>query len=286
MKKQDLTSAAPNAGEVDLTKAQVENVAKPIQGSPESQSPDDTAASDRETPAVSEGIEATSTTTESDNAVQGNENTAEQDSKAQAEKADKLKLIEVEDQQVLNNLKAHLREKGVEAQEVLKYDLKKLLSAAIILLTYAGNRKVDEKHVNRLIQALKQEGKKRFSEPITICSAKAALMLGTKLKDDKGNEVTLDNPNIDRMFVVLDGQHRLAAVKGSEFEYEADVVIISTPEDIDSYVRVINAYDSNWTMIDIRNQNAVTNGVEDKLMAKEIRLIPIRKAMDGSIRIG
>ena len=226
--------------DMDLGQAQVENVvAEPNQGSLNSPSQDDTATSDdqvqtsteaTDSAAVpSEGNEATADTMESANAVQGDENTAEQDSKAQAEKADKFKLIEVEDQQVLNNLKAHLREKGVEAQEVLKYDLKKLLSAAIILLTYAGNRKVDEKHVNRLIQALKQEGKKRFSEPITVCSAKVALMLDTKLNDDDGNEITLDHPDIDRMFVVLDGQHRRAAVEGSGFEYEADVVIISTP---------------------------------------------------------
>ena len=266
--------------DMDLGQAQVENVvAEPNQGSLNSPSQDDTAASDNQVQtsteatdsaaAPSEGNEATADTMESTNAVQGDENTAEQDLKAQAEKADKLKLIEVEDQQVLNNLKAHLREKGVEAQEVLKYDLKKLLSAAIILLTYAGNRKVDEKHVNRLILALKQEGKKRFSEPITVCSAKVALMLDTKLNDDDGNEITLDNLDIDRMFVVLDGQHRRAAVEGSGFEYEADVVIISTPEDIDAYVRVINAYDSNWTMIDIRNQNAVTKGVVDKLKVME-----------------
>ncbi len=291
MKKVDFTTAAPNAGEVDLTKAQVENVAVPILGSPQPQSPDDTVASDEEAadatseqvqasteatdgdaapPTAGEGKDATADTTESENAVQGDEKTsAEQDSKAQAEKAEKLKLVEIEDQHVRDNLKARLSEEGVEAQVVLKYDLEKLLAAAIILLTYAGNREVDEKHVNRLIQALKQEGKKRFSEPITICSAKAALMLGTKLKDDKGDEVALNHLDIDRMFVVLDGQHRLAAVKGSDFEYEADVIIISTPEDIDAYVRVINAYDSNWTMEHIRHQNAVTNGVEDKLKAKE-----------------
>lgn len=288
MAKENLN--AQNKGEVDLTKAQVENVAEPTQGSTP-QSPDNTAASDEEAadatseqvpanteatdggdasaPTASEGNEATTDTSESNDAVQGDECTVEQDSKAQAEKAEKLKLVEIEDQHMRDNLKARLSEEGVEAQVVLKYDLKKLLAAAIILLTYGGNRKVDEKHVNRLIQALKQEGKKRFSEPITICSAKAALMLGTKLKDDKGDEVALDNPDIDRMFVVLDGQHRLAAVKGSDFEYEADVVIISTPEDVDAYVRVINAYDSNWTMIDIRNQNAVTKGVVDKLKVME-----------------
>lgn len=276
--------------DVDLGQAQVENVAEPTQGSTP-QSPDYTVASGEEAaettseqvpanteatdggdaaaPTVSEGNEAKTDTSESNDAAQGEENNASSDEQAQAEKAAKLKLVEIEDQQVRENLKARLSENGVEAQVVLKYDLQKLLAAAIILLTYGGNREVDEKHVNRLIQALKQERKKRFSEPITICPAKAALMLGTKLKNDKGNEVTLDDPDIDRMFVVLDGQHRLAAVKGSDFEYEADVVIISTPEDIDAYVRVINAYDSNWTMDNIRHQNAVTKGVEDKLMAKE-----------------
>ena len=276
--------------EVDLGQAQVENVAEPTQGST-TQSPDDTVASDVEaadatgeqvpanteatdggdaaTPTASEGNEPTTDSTESNDAAQGEENNASSDEQAQAEKAAKLKLVEIEDQQVRENLKARLSENGVEAQVVLKYDLKKLLTAAIILISYAGNRKVDEKHVNRLIQALKQEGKKRFSEPITICSAKAALMLDTKLNDDEGKAVTLDHPDIDRMFVVLDGQHRRAAVEGSDFEYEADVVIISTPEDIDAYVRVINAYDSNWTMIDIRNQNAVTKGVVDKLKVME-----------------
>ncbi len=273
-------AAAPTEGEMDLTKAQVENVvAEPTQGSTPL-SPDDTEASDEEAadatskqvPANTKATDAgdAAVPTESENAVQGDENTsAEQDSQAQAEKAEKLKLIEVEDQQVRDNLKARMSENGVEAQVVLKYDLKKLLAAAIILLTYAGNRKVDEKHVNRLIHALKQDGKKRFSEPITICPAKPALMLGAKLNDDDGNAVTLDHPDIDLMFVVLDGQHRLAAIKGSDFEYEADVVIISAPEDINEYVRVINAYDSNWDMIAIRNQNEVISGVEDKLKVKE-----------------
>ena len=173
MAKEHFDQTALTEGkELDPGQVQGNNVAAPKEGSPESQSPDDTAASDRETPTAREGKDATSTTKESVNAVQGDKNTAEQDSKAQAEKAEKLKLIEIEDQQVRDNLKARLSENGVEAQVVLKYDLKKLLAAAIILLTYAGNRKVDEKHVNRLIQALKQEGKKRFSEPITVCSAK------------------------------------------------------------------------------------------------------------------
>ena len=291
MAKEIRNFAAALNEDKDLTKAQVENVAEPSQGSPKLQSPDDTAASDEEASTASsdEQVQASTEATdgdaaaptedneapaadtpESENAVQGDENTsAEQDSKAQAEKAEKLKLIEIEDQQVRDNLKARLSENGVEAQVVLKYDLKKLLAAAIILVSYAANRKVDEKHVNRLIHALKQEGKKRFSEPITVCSAKVALMLGTKLNDDDGNAVTLDHPDIDLMFVVLDGQHRLAAIKGSDFEYEADVVIISAPEDVNEYVRVINAYDSNWDMIAIRNQNEVISGVEDKLKVKE-----------------
>ena len=291
-------AAAPNAGEVDLTKAQVENVAEPIQGSPEPQSPDDTVASDEvatdatseqvqastevtdgdaEAPTAGEGKDATAGTTESENAVQGDENTsAEQDSQAQATtgagpeelKADAYELVSAVDKQERDNLMVYLSGKGLEAKVVLKYDLKKLMAAAIILVAYAANRKVDEKHVNKLLESLKKSGKKRFSEPITACFAKIALMLGTKLRDDDGNEVTLSHPNIDRMLVVLDGQHRLTGVMSNP-DYDADVIIIEAPEDIDAYVRVINAYDSNWTMGDIRNQNEVTSGVEDKLKVKE-----------------
>ena len=97
---------APIEGkDVDQTKAQVENVAEPIQGSPQPQSPEDSATSDEETTAAvsgeqvqtsteatdgdtavpTEGYEATTDTTESNDAVQGDENTsAEQDSQAQA----------------------------------------------------------------------------------------------------------------------------------------------------------------------------------------------------------
>lgn len=106
MAKENLSYAAPNEGEVDLTKVQVENVVEPNQGSTNPQSPDDTATCDEEAadatgeqvpanteatdgdaaaPTVSEGNEATTDTTESNDAVQGDENTsAEQDSQAQA----------------------------------------------------------------------------------------------------------------------------------------------------------------------------------------------------------
>lgn len=108
MAKESLNfAAAQNTGEVDLTKAQVENVAEPTQGST-NQSPDNTASSDEEAPIVVNGEqvqanteatdggdaaaptaiesdEATTDTTESNDAVQGGENTsAGQDSQAHA----------------------------------------------------------------------------------------------------------------------------------------------------------------------------------------------------------
>ena len=105
MKKEEMTSAAPNEGEVDLTKAQVENVAEPTQGST-NQSPDDTVASDEEAAdatsekvqasteatdgkaaaptAGEEGNEATTDTTESDTTPRVGEMSAGQDEQGQA----------------------------------------------------------------------------------------------------------------------------------------------------------------------------------------------------------
>ena len=252
MAKEHFDRTAPNAGEVDLNKAQVENaVAEPTQGST-TQSPDDTVASDEE-----------ASTASSDEQVQATPGAGPEDLKADA-----YELVSAVDQQERDNLMAYLSGKGLEAKVVLKYDLKKLMAAAIILVAYAANRKVDEKHVDKLLQSLKKSGKKRFSEPITACLAKTALMLGVPLIDDDGNEITLSHPDIDRMPVVLDGQHRRTGVLSDPY-YDADVIIIETPEDINAYVRVINAYDSNWDMDAIRNQNEVISGVEDKLKAKE-----------------
>ena len=86
-------AAAPTEGEMDLTKAQVENVAEPIQGSPEPQSPDDTAASDEEASTASsdEQVQASTEVTDGDaavpmgseNAVQGDENTSAEQEQAQ-----------------------------------------------------------------------------------------------------------------------------------------------------------------------------------------------------------
>ena len=105
MAKEIRNFAAALNEDKDLTKAQVENVTEPIQGSPQPQSPEDSATSDEETTAAvsgeqvqasteatdgdaaapTEGNEATTDTTESNDAVQGDENTsAEQDSQAQA----------------------------------------------------------------------------------------------------------------------------------------------------------------------------------------------------------
>lgn len=98
MAKEIIDQTVPNTDEVDLTKAQVENVAEPTQGSTNPPSPDDATASDEETttavngeqvqasieatdgdaaaPTAGESNEATTDTTESDNAVHGNENTS------------------------------------------------------------------------------------------------------------------------------------------------------------------------------------------------------------------
>ena len=160
MAKEHFDQTAPNAGEVDLNKAQVENaVAEPTQGST-TQSPDDTVASDEE-----------ASTASSDEQVQATPGAGPEDLKADA-----YELVSAVDQQERDNLMAYLSGKGLEAKVVLKYDLKKLMAAAIILVAYAANRKVDEKHVDKLLQSLKKSGKKRFSEPITACLAKTALM--------------------------------------------------------------------------------------------------------------
>lgn len=86
MEKKPIFSAAPNTGnDVDLTKAQVENVAEPNQGSPTTMESGNTGSSEGDAANPIEGEHSAATTTESNTTPRDGENkSAGQDEQAQA----------------------------------------------------------------------------------------------------------------------------------------------------------------------------------------------------------
>ena len=290
MKKEEMTSAAPNAGEVDLIKGQVENVAEPTQSSTP-QSPDDTSVSDEEAPTVvngeqvqasseatdgdaaaptaGEGDQATEDTTEGNDAVQGDENTsAEQDSQAQASTGaspEEQAQLRAADRQRHNKLRKTMEEKKMIQDEIFTCKFSDLIKMGYILATFVFNREIDEKHAKALLKDVRSQGKKCFSQDISACLAISALLMGYKAVDMNGNPVTLDSPNLEKTLIITDGQHRATVCLGTNLDIDCNVMITPCPENIVQDIIDKNKIDKNWGSTSFREQIVKTTGKTDLL---------------------
>ncbi len=272
-------SPAPNPGEVDLNKIQVTNQAE--QGSAINTGKDDTGPSDVGPTAAAEDEQSLATTTVSDTAPRDGENmSAGQDSQAQEASGSgpddetttrinqKQRQQDFKDE--INAITAYMKLMKLNFIAYPVVDMKELVDKGGKFCICALNRDVIEKHVEELIKSLEKDNVDRFEQSIIVCLVRKAIEQGLTVLDEAGDIVTLDNPEIDNMFLILDGQHRAAAVAGSGYKYGVDVMIIPCPENVPDAVRHMNAFDRNWDLGDFRKSLSETTGVEDKLMKAEM----------------
>lgn len=264
-------AAAPTEGEMDLTKAQVENVAEPIQGSPEPQSPDDTAASDEEAPIVVNGEQVQANTEATDGgdaaaptAIESDEattDTTESNDAIQEEQAQ----FRAADRQRQNKLRKTMEEKKMIQDENFTCKLSDLIKMGYILATFVFNREIDEKHAKALLKDVRSQGKKCFSQDISACLAISALLMGYKAVDMNGNPVTLDSPNLEKTLIITDGQHRATVCLGTNLDIDCNVMITPCPENIVQDIIDKNKIDKNWGSTSFREQIVKTTGKTDLL---------------------
>lgn len=270
--------SAPNPGEEDPNKILVPNQAE--QGSAINTGKDDTGPSDVEPTAAAEDEQSLATTTVSGTAPRDGENmSAGQDSQAQEASGsgpDDEKTTEANRMQrqqdfkdEINAITAYMKLMKLNFIAYPVVDMKELVDKGGKFCICALNRDVIEKHVEELIKSLEKDNVDRFEQSIIVCLVRKAIEQGLTVLDEAGDIVTLDNPEIDNMFLILDGQHRAAAVAGSGYKYGVDVMIIPCPENVPDAVRHMNAFDRNWGLPDFRKSLSETTGVEDKLMKAE-----------------
>ena len=270
--------SAPNPGEEDPNKILVPNQAE--QGSAINTGKDDTGPSDVEPTAAAEDEQSLATTTVSGTAPRDGENmSAGQDSQAQEASGsgpDDEKTTEANRMQrqqdfkdEINAITAYMKLMKLNFIAYPVVDMKELVDKGGKFCICALNRDVIEKHVEELIKSLEKDNVDRFEQSIIVCLVRKAIEQGLTVLDEAGDIVTLDNPEIDNMFLILDGQHRAAAVAGSGYKYGVDVMIIPCPENVPDAVRHMNAFDRNWGIPDFRKSLSETTGVEDKLMKAE-----------------
>lgn len=129
----------------------------------------------------------------------------------------------------------------------------------------AANRDVQSKHVSELAKSVLGVPGKKFSGHLLMCSAQGALEAGVKLIGENSEQLTLNTPGLDKTLLVLDGQHRLAALLCHPNELDADILIVPCPQKVYDEIKYLNLSQKNWNVTAHRHLISTTTGQEDKL---------------------
>lgn len=179
--------------------------------------------------------------------------------------------VAVQDSVFRAKLHADMESKGAIKQEYYTYKFSDLIAMNYIFATFVMNREVNEKHVKMLMNDVRTQGKKAFSQHVTVCSALSALLLGYDAISIDGKPVTLETGNLDKILVIIDGQHRVAACLGTELDIDCDVMIVPCPKEIAQDIKDRNCCDKNWDTSALRHQIVEVKKKQDVLAEYEKR---------------
>lgn len=186
-----------------------------------------------------------------------------------------LANVAAQDSEHRANIHAEMEQQGAIKREYYTVKFSDLIAMGYIFATFVMNREVNEKHVKRLMKDVRAQCKKAFSQHVTVCSALCALLMGYDVIGLDGKLVTLETADLDKILVIIDGQHRVAACLGTNLDIDCDVMIVPCPEDIAQDIKDRNCCDKNWDTSAIRHQIVEVEKKQDVLaeyekQAKEI----------------
>lgn len=179
--------------------------------------------------------------------------------------------VAAQDSESRAKIRAEMESRGAIKQECYTCKLSDLIAMSYIIATFVMNREVNEKHVKKLLKDVRTQGKKAFSQHVTVCSALSALLLGFDIIGIDGKPVTLETDNLAKVLVIIDGQHRVAACLGTQLDIDCDVMIVPCPKDIAQDIKDRNCCDKNWDTSALRHQIVEVEKKQDVLAEYEKR---------------
>ena len=149
------------------------------------------------------------------------------------------------------------------------YSLSVLLGMGYTFGRIKINRDIDAKQVKKKIASIlviffiQKKCKYPFNSgiisPFLVVPAIVCLKAGLELEDENGNPITEDTPNLDLILIVIDGQHRMEALrqlnkklkKEGKTEYEGYVYLPLISEyDVPTLLREANSATNPWDGMD------------------------------------
>lgn len=149
------------------------------------------------------------------------------------------------------------------------------------------NRDIDQKQVKKKISSI--QACNGIISPFLVVPAIVCLKTGLELEDDNGKPITEDTPNLDLILIVIDGQHRMEALrqlnkklrKEGKAEYEGYAYLPLINEyDVPTLLREANSATNPWDGMDWVTQLLAT-AQEKGISTEKLKWVK-EKAKNGS----
>ena len=132
------------------------------------------------------------------------------------------------------------------------YGLRQLRAAGFRFARIKDNRDIDQRAVNKKMASIRIT--KGPISPLTVSTAKECIEAGLEVEDWAGQPVTSDTPDLDKVLVIIDGQHRLEALRKLDEKgehYEAYFILPLTDScDPMTLLKEANTSVNTWDGID------------------------------------
>lgn len=102
-------------------------------------------------------------------------------------------------------------EKQIELKKSQIYAISVLLKAKYSFGRIKINRDIDKRQVSKKIASIKQCG--GIITPFLVVPASVCIENNIEIEDDKGNTIAKDTPDLNKILIVIDGQHRKTALE-------------------------------------------------------------------------
>lgn len=151
----------------------------------------------------------------------------------------------------------------------------------IKLVYVKGNRNVYSSQIEKLWKDISGKKVKKFYRSCVVVNAKQVLENNRdiKLVDIYGNEITLETPDIENCWAVIDGQHRLMVCMEHP-EADLDLELLDYDGDIMELIKLFNSTDLNWRLPDYYRSNVQTGKVSNNLAKKMEEVQAVIKCSD------
>lgn len=149
------------------------------------------------------------------------------------------------------------------------------------------NRDIDQKQIKKKISSIL--ACKGIISPFLVVPAIVCLKAGLELEDDNGNPITEETLNLDFILIVIDGQHRMEALrqlnkklrKEGKAEYEGYVYLpLIDNYDVPTLLREANSATNPWNGMDWLTQLLAT-AQEKGISTEKLKWVK-EKAKTGS----